>query len=212
MTGTKVQNLFNQATSAVIFWSGKLIILRLPAASPSSRLRPHLKARREFPWTKPSSSGCWCCVDSCTAAWNYSYSTRRLYAGLHMINMLSPTKKKSVVADEKVDLVGSSHAPDEPMPTRFAPSSRISYWLTLQRWGHRRWEGSWEVESLPDKRANFSLVSTSTLDSPKEFRREICPVSWGGVGGSCINLKLYQDNLASKADTPSKLYHIDLLY
>ena len=44
-----------------------------------------------------------------------------------MINMLSPTKKKSVVADEKVDLVGSSHAPDEPMPTRFAPSSRISY-------------------------------------------------------------------------------------
>lgn len=66
------------------------------------------------------------------------------------------------------------------------------------------------MESLPDKRANFSLVSTSTLDSPKEFRREICPVSRGGVGGSCINLKLYQDNLASKADTPSKLYHIDL--
>ena len=30
-------------------WSGIFIILRLPATSPSSRLRPHLKARREFP-------------------------------------------------------------------------------------------------------------------------------------------------------------------
>lgn len=44
-----------------------------------------------------------------------------------LINMLTPAKKKSVVEDEKVDLVGSSHAQDEPMPTRFAPSSRISY-------------------------------------------------------------------------------------
>ena len=29
-------------------------------------------------------------------------------------------------------------------------------------------------------------------------------------GVSCISFEMYQDNLASKADTPSKLYHIDL--
>ena len=28
--------------------------------------------------------------------------------------------------------------------------------------------------------------------------------------GHCINLELYQDNLASKVGAPSKLYHIDL--
>lgn len=56
-----------------------------------------------------------------------------------------------------------------------------SFWLTLQRWGHRGWEGGWVVESLPEKRANFNPVSTSISDFQKEFRREICPVTWGGV-------------------------------
>ena len=95
--------------------------------------------------------------------------------------MITPAKKKSVVADEIVDLVGASHAQDEPMPTRFAPSSRISYWLTLQHWGHRGLEGGWEGESLLDKQACFSPVSTSTVDFRKEFQWEICPVIGGGL-------------------------------
>lgn len=48
-----------------------------------------------------------------------------------------------------------------------------SFWLTLQRWGHKGWDGVWEVESLPEKRANFNPVSTSISDSQKEFRRVI---------------------------------------
>ena len=43
------------------------------------------------------------------------------------------------------------------------------------------WEGGREVESLPEKRALFCPVSTSTLDSKKGFRREICSVTRGGV-------------------------------
>lgn len=55
------------------------------------------------------------------------------------------------------------------------------FWITLQRWGHRGWEGGWDVESLPEKRVIISPVSTSTVDFKQEFQREICPVTWGGV-------------------------------
>ena len=44
----------------------------------------------------------------------------------------------------------------------------------------------------------------------KRFCRKYVQLPEVESGGHCINLELYQDNLACEADTPPKLYHIDL--
>lgn len=55
------------------------------------------------------------------------------------------------------------------------------------------------MESLPDKRANFSLVSASTVDFKRSFSEKYVRLPEVESGVSCISFELYQDNLASKA-------------
>lgn len=94
--------------------------------------------------------------------------------------------------------------PDLPRRQELAIDLRCSVDATgdgreAERWNRCRTNGQLSAPYPPE-----------LLISRKSFSEKYVRLPEVESGVSCISFEMYQDNLASKADTPSKLYHIDL--
>ena len=94
--------------------------------------------------------------------------------------------------------------PDLPRRQELAIDLRCSVEVTgggreFERWNRCRTNGQISAPYRPQ----LSI-------SKRSFSEKYVRLAEVEYGGACISFEMYQDNLASKANAPSKLYHIDL--
>ena len=94
--------------------------------------------------------------------------------------------------------------PDLPRRQELVIDLRCSIEVTGGGWESERWNRCWTNGQIS------ALYRPQQSISKKSFSEKYVRLTEVEYGCLCISFEMYQDNLASKADTPSKLYHIDL--